>query len=246
MNLFGYRLHVVSVTFKVMAHPSREAWAYHIANAVDGVIVWDEIGQAWDTGKRALLDGAEEADQVCVLQDDTILSDNLREVVTEMVQHSGEHPIGLYAGRSQQASAALELGADPWYQATGPIWGPGVVIPSIHVVELVKVGQRFTGPSYDQRLWRYFQRVEVLCYYPVPSVVQHRTNHESLMNRRKGPRQAQVFGSGVGKDWSVEPPVYDRHQLHPRVNVWNGNRRRPVRKHSKQWRDAIAAGWVER
>lgn len=199
-----------------------------------------------DHCRRALIDGAAEADYVCVLQDDVILSDSLRGVVEEMVQHSGEHPIGLYAGTSTMASSAMDHDPDPWWAATGPIWGSSVVIPSMHVDGILEHGAKLNGSTYDGRLWRYFERQGILCYYSNPSLVQHRTGHGSLMRRSRGDRVAQSFGSGVGKDWSREPVILGRHQLHPRVNVWKDNRRRPVRKHSKQWRDAIAAGWAER
>jgi hypothetical protein len=235
-----------STAFRVMAHESRKDWAVEIAEEVGAEIVWDEVRHAWDTGKRALISGAESgASHVCVLQDDVILSEGLRESVEALVEYSQDHPVGLYTGDSQRTRAALRHDPFPWWAGSGPIWGPGVVIPSKDVADLVAFGDRMRIASYDIRLWHYYRRQAVVCYYPSPCLIQHRTGHGSLISSGRD-RSAPQFASGLGRDWSIPPEVLDNNALHPRVTMWRDGRRKVVRRDTRTWRMAVAQGWEEK
>jgi hypothetical protein len=234
-----------TVAFRVMAHPKRKAWAEAIAAESGSVIVWDEVGHAWDTGQRALLSGVKSgAPHVCGLQADTILSEGLRESDEALVQSSAEHPVGLYAGDSPRTRAAMEHDPRPWWAGTGPIWGPGIVVPTGDVGAIIEFGDRMRMTSYDTRLWHYYRRHRIWCYYPYPSMVQHRTGHGSLISRGRD-REAPSFGTGLGRDWSTPPLILDNNALHPRVTMWKENRRKVVRRDTRTWRMAVAQGWVE-
>lgn len=236
----------VTVAFQVMAHPKRAAWAEEIAAELDCPITWDQVGHAWDTGKRALRDGAETgADNVCVIQDDVILSEGLRESVEALVQHTGHHPVGLYAGESPRTTAALAHCVGPWYAAAGPIYGPGLVIPTHDIEAIIKFGDKKQMTSYDTRINHFYTQKRIWCYYTVPSLVQHRTGHGSLIRRNGRDRTAPTFGSGLGVDWSVEPQVLDHQRLYPRVEVTKDGRKKVVRQGTKAWKMAQRAGWVE-
>lgn len=236
----------VTVAFRVMAHPKRAAWAEEIAAELDCPITWDQVGHAWDTGKRALQDGAETgADNVCVIQDDVILSEGLRESVEALVQHSGNHPVGLYTSESPMTKAAQTHCEGAWYQAAGPKYGPGVVIPTKDIEAIVKFGDRMRMVSYDTRLYQYYRQRQVWCYYTNPSLVQHRIGHGSLIRNNGRDRKAPSFGSGVGLDWSFDPPLLDNATVFPRVEMVKGGRKKVVRKGTKAWRMARQAGWVE-
>jgi hypothetical protein len=234
-----------SVTITIMAHPSRTAWAEELATELECEITWDQVGHAWDTGKRAMLYGVESgASNVCIIQDDVILSEGVRSSVEALVHHSGDNPVSLYAGDGPRTKAAMKHNPDPWYASTGPIWGPGVIIPTAHVPEIIRFGDMMRMTSYDTRLWRFYQRHRVWCYYTAPSLVQHRIGHGSLISRGRD-RQAPFFGSGLGKDWSVPPMILDDLTLHPRVTLEKDGRRKVARRHTKTWRIAVAQGWTE-
>lgn len=236
----------VTVAFRVMAHPKRAAWAEEIAAELDCPITWDQVNHAWDTGKRALRDGAETgADNVCVIQDDVILSEGLRESVEALVQYSTDHPVGLYAGEHPRTRAALAHCDGPWYAAAGPIWGPGLIIPTQDIEAIITFGDRMQMTSYDTRINHFYRQKQRWCYYTVPSLVQHRTGHGSLIRRNGRDRVAMVFGSGVGLDWSVEPPLLDNQHLYPRVEMVKDGRKKVVRQGTKAWRMAQRAGWVQ-
>jgi hypothetical protein len=232
----------VTVAFRVMAHPKRASWAEEIAAELDCPIIWDEVNHAWDTGKRALLAGAG-ADYVCVIQDDVILSDGLRSSVEAMVQFAAGHPIDLYAHESPMTIAAQTHCNGPWYAAAGPKYGPGVVIPTKDLDAIIRFGDGMRMVSYDTRLYQYYRQKRVWCFYTNPSLVQHRSGHGSLIRRNARDRTAPTFGSGVGLDWSFEPPVLDNATLHPRVVMRKDGRQKVVRHGTKNWQMAKRAGW---
>jgi hypothetical protein len=231
---------------RIMAHPSRAEWAEEIAAETGAVIVWDEVNHPWDTRKRAMIDGAESgASHVCILQDDIILSEGLVGVLTEIVQHSTFHPVGIYSGDSPQTRAAMRYDPDPWWAGTGPIWGPGSIVPAVDIPEIIAFGDRMRIFADDIRIWHYYRREKVWCWYTVPSLIQHRTGHGSLVGSRKRDRQALRFGSGVGLDWSKEPMVLDEKRLHPRVQMVKDGRVKIERRDTRGYKIAEAAGFVE-
>jgi hypothetical protein len=234
----------VELSIRIMAHPLRTGWAEELSDQLSAPIVWDETNSAWDTGKRALLSGA--GTHVLVVQDDVILSDGLREVAAAMVEHSNNHPICLYSQHHKKMAAVERWRTDqPWYLAPGPNYGPAVIIPTVHVPDLVKVGDIMRGPSYDRRLWNYYAGAQILCLYTFPSLVNHRVGHGSLMHKNARDRAAYNFGSGVGTDWSVPPLVADNRALYPVVRMVNGSRSKNVRYLSGAYKQALRAGFTE-
>jgi hypothetical protein len=227
-----------------MAHPKRAEWAEEIASELDAPIIWDEINHPWDTGKRALRDGLD-SDYVCVIQDDVVLSEGLREAVEILVQYSDLHPVGLYAHDSPMTAAARAHTEGPWYQAAGPKYGPGVVIPSKDIEDIIRVGDKARMLSYDTRLYQYYRQRMVWCYYTNPSLVQHRIGHGSLIRRNARDRVAPTFGSGLGLDWSIAPPLMDQQTIFPRVEMRKDGRKKVVRQGTEAWRMAKRAGWVQ-
>jgi hypothetical protein len=230
---------MVDLSVVVMAHPLRQLWAEEIAAETGASIVWDQVGHPWDTGRRALLAGT--GSHVMVLQDDSVLSAGLVESVTSALEYSGDHPVGLYSTAGRVPAGALELGAASWWSGDGPTWGVAVVIPVPQVEALVRFGDRYRSRSYDQRLWHYY-RGRSVCWYTVPSLVDHRTGHGSLLGKGRD-RKAQRFGSGLEVDWSIPPVLADRHTLYPVIKLSRGAETKRVRKGTRAYRDLIARGW---
>lgn len=228
-----------------MAVDSRADWAYEISQETGGKIIWDQTKHPWDTGKRALLDGMDEATHVMVLQDDVILSESLVEVVTEAIQYAGSHPMGLYVSDGPKPRAVMAHNPSPWWAGYGPIWGPAVVIPSEWIPKLIDRGDRKINRSYDIRLWQFFQAEGVDCYYTNPQLVDHRTGHGSLISKGRD-RSAPNFGSGVGLDWSVPPARLEGNTLYPKVTLWKGKQKKIVRKGTNSYRTALRGGFTER
>ena len=227
-----------------MAHPKREAWACELSRALDAPITWDEKNNAWDTHRRALLSA--EGSHCLVIQDDAVVSEGLVESVTKAIGYSGEHPISLYSQTSKRLDEVARLDPVSWWAGLGPLYGVANILPAEHIPDIVRVGDVYRGPSYDRRLWMWYQARKIDCLYTWPSLVEHR-GVESLMWRpgRKD-RPAHSFGSGIGIDWSITPVKVTQQSLYPKVELWSEGRSVIVRKHSSMWRRRIDAGWKEK
>jgi hypothetical protein len=255
----------VSLSVTIMAHPVRVAFVKGLQRQLpEASVVWDELNDRWDTGRRSLLAYDPRASHHCVVQDDAILCKDFLAGVEVAASAAGENPIGLYTGRvrphqrtiTPAVRRALKAGA-PFMVAPGPYWGVGLVIPTAHIDELVTWGdERPQIKNYDRRIAAWYEERGAECWYTVPSLVDHRPVGEnpSLVNGRIGDRRAHEFcrGSALDVDWMGKPVYMNRTVL--LENVRSGARRRvpdgsTEERHlirSKRWRkvtsdDAIGA-----
>jgi hypothetical protein len=83
------------------------------------------------------------------------------------------------------------------------VWGVALVIPTSHITALVDRADRLRTPVYDGRIAHWYRKVaRVPCWYPIPSLVDHRphTENPSLVNgKEQGGRVAHEF---IGQDRS--------------------------------------------
>lgn len=206
------------ISLAIMAHPQREAMVTDLAGQLDQepVVVWDRHNDRWDTGKRALLSYGDSADYHVVIQDDTLVSPRLMAGVAAMlaVLPAGV-PIGLYYGSAKPRrayhermyEAAKAEGARWIVLSESPMWGVGLVIPTVDVEDIVELGDSITSTNnYDTRVATYYQRKHVEQWYPIPSPVEHRSPGASLVpGRSNGRRVAHEFlgeASAADIDWN--------------------------------------------
>lgn len=218
----------------IMAHPSREYLIPELLKELgeDLPVVWDE---GWNdrhiTGKLAMQSYDPEATHHLVLQDDVIPSRDLLAAVRSMIEHSGDHPIGLYCGKVRPMHNAIPVlmarareNGTPWFAYEGPWWGPGIVMPTANIDECMawyETAKGLNGQSidgYDRRIARWHSLKKIDCWYACPSLLDHRTieehdNHSLVFNRTGRYRAAYWFigsnNSGANTDWSKLPEVFD-------------------------------------
>jgi len=196
----------------IMAHPKREKWVPELEKQLPGVVtVWDKKNDRWDTGSRSLLAYDKDADWHMVVQDDALLPPDFYEGVKKMLKFvPASSPVGLYYGRvrpREQEARGLTERAErenaSFIVHNGPWWGVGIVLPTAHIREVVKWGDEQSRiPNYDRRISRYYAHERIPCYYPFPSLIEHRHGEENpslvpgrfSLNRRAwkfvGPRSA--------------------------------------------------------
>lgn len=220
------------ISTAIMAHPSRAALAETLWERLGGELVFDEKGDEWDTGRRALLAYDPRAEWHAVIQDDAILSTHFDEALELACAHAGDKPIGLYVGKVRpmprtirKAVRAAQIHGCAWLEGHGPRWGVGVAIPTRFIPALVASADLYSHPHYDARLTHFFKTAGVYCRYPVPSLVDHDPERESLIDSAGGDRRAHVFlgdDDPAGIDWAGEPVLIDRRG---RVSVPAGSMR---------------------
>ena len=205
---------VPRVSFTVMAHPKREQWAVGLARQLDCNITWDEKNDRHDTGLRAIKAYDSSADYHCVVQDDAILAEGFADALPLILQYPEPGcPVGLYYGakdstnslHAQAISYALDNGGR-WLVRKGPVWGPAIVYPTDNISPLIDYFEDSIVENYDRRVMSFYQSQGILCWYSVPSLVDHRQEgNQSLCGHDRGIRQARVFcgpQNALEVDWS--------------------------------------------
>jgi len=205
------------ISVAIMAHPKRERFIESITSVLDAEapIVWDEKNDRWDTGRRSMLAYDKSATHHLVVQDDAIVCRDLVAGLTRAVEVVPDNPIGLYVGnvRPDQPQVYRRLHKalredQSWLVMPGPWWGVGVCVPTHLIDAMVAWGDANTRiANYDRRMAAYFARVGLKCFYTVPSLVEHRQDHQSLVPGRVtvGRRAHWFIGatkSALDIDWS--------------------------------------------
>jgi hypothetical protein len=197
-----------------MAHRKRERFVGGLLEQLPDrtEVVWDRRNDRWDTGRRALLEHDPEATHHLVLQDDVILGRQLTTEVKRALQVIDTSPIALYLGKARPRQEFVEpavrmarsVGAC-WIAMPGPWWGPGLVIPTQHIEEMVAFCDNMTLPNYDLRISAWYESQRMDCWYTQPSLVDHRRVSENpSLCGRVGDRRAWWFiGTGPSPevDW---------------------------------------------
>lgn len=250
------------VSVAIMAHPKRRKFVAELLPRLDQPateVVWDTHDDRWDTGRRALLAFRPAAEFHLVIQDDAIPCRDLVAGAERAMAAAGERPVGLYVGRVRPMNRqhivgpaidrAVKRGAT-WIAMEGPTWGVAIAVPTSHIPEIVKWGDRHTDiPNYDTRIARYYRSQGIDCWYTVPSLVDHRPvkDNPSLLSGRTGNRRAHYF---IGKDrsaleveWDAEPCRQPGRVFHHRgsgrmTTAEDGTPRYHRLAHSSSWQEA--------
>ncbi len=201
----------------IMAHPKRAALVDDIVAALDRPVkvVWDEISDRHDTGIRAIEAFDPAATHHVVLQDDVIVPRNLLAGIERALKYiPQDDPMCLYTGRVQPFGAEIRRAVrqatndhTSWLTMQGIYWGPGIVVPTVHIPELAD-WYRGAGSkviNYDRRVSTWYALRNATVWYPWPSLVEHR-DVESLIRGHGMGRHAHSFigehASALDADWS--------------------------------------------
>lgn len=182
--------------------------------------MWDEIGEEWHTGARALLAFDPSATHHVVIQDDAIPCRDFRPGIEAALSAvPPDTPVGFYIGyprpriRGEIVQHALDhaIGVgSPWITYDGPIWGVCNAFPTSHLLDLVSWGDKHPEIlEYDTRIEAYYQERGIKCWYTVPSLVDHRREADSpSLLPHYGDRYARHYigdQSSLDIDWHQEP-----------------------------------------
>lgn len=219
----------VTVSVAVMAHPARQPLVddYLLPRLdVEPTVVWDRHGDRWETGRRALLAHDPDAEYHVVVQDDALVSSRLAAGVAAVAAHvPARAPIGLYYGSIRPARPHIDR---PWREAVArdacwialhrsPMWGVALALPVADLAAVVADGDaRPEVPNYDRRIAHSYHDAGRLQYFPVPSLVDHRSGDRdpSLISGRTNKRRVaySFLGEDVcaaDRDWTG-PVVFDQ------------------------------------
>jgi hypothetical protein len=210
----------VKLSAAIMAHPARSTFVDELLGEIPDVpVVWDERGDRWDTGRRALLAYDPSCSRHLIVQDDAVLCRDFLAGAALAASFAGHRPVALYTGRVQphlnivapRLKRARRHGI-PWLAFEGPWWGVAVIVPTADIPSLIAWADRHAHiRNYDRRIAKFYAEAKVDCWYSVPSLVDHRPVDEnpSLIPGRTANRQAHWFigreDSPLDIDWSRPP-----------------------------------------
>lgn len=200
-----------------MAHPARAERAEKLAAELGIPIVWDQRNDVIDTCLRALQAYDRTATHHLVVQDDAIVCRDLlagvasacevagsrRPVVPYLGKHgSGVDEVGRMAQRANRNGLA-------WVEASGPRWGVAVAHPVALLPEVIERYPGLSGNADDARVSAIYRQMRTLCWFTVPSLVDHDDDIPSLTkpgwtghHRRVAVRFIGADRSALGIDWS--------------------------------------------
>lgn len=185
----------------IMAHPKRERFMPYLQQRLGNVpIVWDQINNRWDTGRRSMLAFDPDATHHIVVQDDALLCKDFLAGVRQAIKAVPDNPISFYIGKVrpnhlyvQHMVEKAEFNQSTWIAMDGPWWGVAIVIPTKYIPEMIEwCDTQVNIPNYDKRMSRYFLRKKIDCFYSVPSLVSHRVGMDN-------PSLVPGRGNGAGR-----------------------------------------------
>ena len=207
-----------------MAHPRRESYIPNLQAKIGrpSRVVWDQINNRWDTGRRSLLAYDATKTHHMVIQDDAVVCRDLPAGVEKALAETPHQSImGLYLGRTKSwkpiwLRAQRTQPALRWIRMNELMWGVGVVVPTAWIDQIVEIGDQFEEiPNYDSRISAACMKLGLPVYYPWPSLVSHRQAPSLVEGRGWQGRYAYRFigenASAVAHSWSgpvvpVAPP----------------------------------------
>lgn len=204
----------IRLSVAIMAHPDRKKQVDHVQSAIGRVpVVWDEKQDRWDTGRRSMLAFDPGCTHHLVIQDDTLPCRDLIPGLEHALMYCPpDVPVCLYIGRrrpeynsvSSVCAVAERIGAS-WVTMHTLNWGPGVVVPTDAIKEMIQ----FCDPlreikNYDRRLSRYWElSVHSRVWYTWPSLVDH-ADGPSLVRGRLGTDRRKGHTSRVAWRYAGE------------------------------------------
>ena len=203
----------MKLSVAVMAHPQRAEFIPELLESLgQGTVVWDEINDRWDTGRRAMLAYDPFATHHVVVQDDAIVCRDFVAGVEEALEHVPPfHPVGLYLGRVRPYGALVsrlvaQAGDASWITMPAINWGVAIVVPVVTLEEMIEYCDLWDrDKNYDRRLSRWFEKGKLRCWYTWPSLVEHRDSPSLVANRGGGRHAHRFLGadvSALGLDWT--------------------------------------------
>lgn len=190
----------------IQAHPSRAKFIRSLTDILGDVpVAWSEReGDVWDTWKRASALRVPDAEFMCVIQDDAIVTPMFHERMRKMIQDGGDAFLYclFFRKKSRRTHSDMNTAADhavahdqdhfvfPRFQ-----FNVGSVIPTKYLPELIEHGDGISSYGDDPRINSFATSRRLLTYYPLPSLVDHRDGVSVIGAERPRRRRAWQFAS---------------------------------------------------
>lgn len=214
---------MTSVSFAVQAHPARAVLAETLAGEIGAEVVYDPEPDAylkspWRSFQHLLATTPDWATHRVQVQDDAIVCPGFADAVTRALPARPDRLLILYVGRNAHSHAQRVMAAcdrdETWAELDTASWCPTVatVWPRRLIDELFAYVEENPPPARvtadDAIVGKFLQATGERPLACVPSLVEHRDDEPSLMNRMRRGRVAACYVGDCGDcveriDWTT-------------------------------------------
>lgn len=204
----------VRLSAAIMAHPARQEQVDYLLNRLDRdvPVVWDEIGNRWDTGRRSMLAADPDCTHHMVIQDDVLIPFDLLAGLERALSYIPAHaPLCGYIGRLRpQNDRVLELVERARLTKASFItlrklnWGPLIAVPTKSVIPMIELCDKLDIENYDLRLSRYWEGLNTPVWYSFPCLVDHADGPSLVPGRNGVNRKRHTAPSRVAHEFCGE------------------------------------------
>lgn len=187
----------ISISYSIMAHPSRSHFVPHLQKILDAPVSWDRGLGIWDTCKRAWNLHDHNSDYHFVIQDDAILCKDFKNRVSNFVSKFKEDSAyQLYFAEATKGKSSkkdeLKKGLKRGYIVRERMpHGISIGLPTKFINSMISYCNEFDIPQDDVRIKKFLMSINIKTICPIPSLVDHR-HLKSLVGGKDG-RVAHYF-----------------------------------------------------
>lgn len=196
------------VSVSIQAHPTREAGVQYLkAKLGDVAVAYDEKSNVWDTRRRALQLHDEDAEFHLIVQDDAVICADFFPRLEEVLKHGDGLAYSLFYRdkpgvawpRKAMREAARAGLAQGWFTFPRLQFGVGIVLPTRIIPDLITFVDEIVDTDKQDDLFmnEYLVAHNMETLYPLPSLVDHRHDGESMIGH--GPNGNRVARWFVGE-----------------------------------------------
>lgn len=186
----------MKLSISVMAHPSREKYFQYLKDNLGDVPFSIDGGWGvWENCKRAWRMHDPKADYHVVIQDDAIICKDFKARAERLVGHQRkQYAYNFYFGNRQAFRELAKQGMKKGYIITRwTNWGVAICLPVWLIEEMIQFCDKLKSRHDDTRIGTFLKHKGIELFFPMPSLVNHRTHESSLVGDPAMHRQAWHF-----------------------------------------------------
>lgn len=169
----------------IMAHKIRENLIPYLQEKVGHVtIVWDEKNNVWDTCKRAWQAIDRKYEYGLVIQDDALVIDGFRLKAEVVLKEDNVYSLYLSKLLENKVNLAKVKKID-FVTSTMILNEVAICMPTKYIDEMINYCDKRNAQN-DQQIGKWAKEKFGKIIYPIPSLVSHRDNIESIYYKNKG------------------------------------------------------------
>ena len=184
------------LSISIMAHPSRQIFFGYLRDTIGDCTIPISVDDGCgiiENNRRAWKMYDPKADFHVVIQDDAIPCKNFKEKA-EKILTDKSMAYNFYFGNRQKYKYLAELGMKKGHIISRwTSWGVAICLPTKIIPEMLEYTKTLKSRHDDTRIGFFLKQKGIKIYFPMPSLVDHRTGENSLVGDPSNRRKAWYF-----------------------------------------------------